>query len=356
MRTELEQFSSELPFGTKSSSAWLTSCQLKMMGLSSLALRVAPKQPLKVCALVFLTLQNTALVLATKFSYRESATQYVVSSVITCSESLKLVLSCALVLSLEGKSAFAAALREMPTSAIRLSLPSILYVVQNNLLFEGVRLLSPTMYAACSQTKILTSAFFGIILLKTWLTRRQVFALFVLVVGMIFVQIGDTSFTADEHVRSSAPFYGFVVVLTASITSGFAGAYLEKIYKEFGIERDKQRSIWFRNTQLACFSVPFAALTMYWRDGNRISVSGTFVGYDGVVIFIIALQAIGGLVVAAVMRYASNVLKCFAVSLSICNCALATTYLFNDGKSSMGMYQAIGILLVIGATFAYTAK
>ena len=50
-----------------------------------------------------------------------------------------------------------------------------------------------------------------------------------------------------------------------------------------------------------------------WRDGERLRANeGVFQGYDGVVLLVIALQAIGGLVIAAVLRYAGNVLKCFA--------------------------------------------
>jgi len=71
------------------------------------------------------------------------------------------------------------------------------------------------------------------------------------------------------------------------------------------------------------------------------------------VLLVIALQAAGGLVVAAVLRYAGNVLKCFAVSISICNCALAATVFANDGHN-LSVTASLGIAVVIGSMFLYS--
>ena len=304
-------------------------------------------------ALFILTIQNTALVLVTKFSYRTAATPYVVSTVIASAELVKLVLSYILLVASDGQSAARDALREVPSNATRLAVPSVLYVIQNNLLFEGVRLLSPTAYMVCSQSKILTSAICSVLLLGTRITRKQYVALLVLVCGMIMVQNeeGHRSNVPSDRARPEDTLRGMVAVLTAAFTSGFAGAYLEKMYKEVDAQK---RSVWFRNAQLACFSLPVALIGSVWRDGERLRANeSVFQGYDSVVLLVIALQAAGGLVVAAVLRYAGNVLKCFAVSISICNCALATTAFANDGHN-LSVTASLGIALVIGSTFLYS--
>jgi len=308
---------------------------------------------LKSIALLALTLQNTALVLVTKFSYRKAAEPYAVSTVVVCSECVKCISSVLLMLCTGENLASRRTLFETHSSALRIALPSILYVIQNNLLFEGVRLLNPTSYMVCSQVKILTSAFFAFVLLKTAVTRRQCFALFLLVFGMILVQcVGVTSNTITAY---HSPLTGLAMVFAAACTSGFAGAYLEKIYKESG--ENNTHSIWFRNLQLACFSVPVAMCAMIWKDSQIVLLRGVFYGYDVFVVVIIILQAIGGLVVAVVMRYASNVMKCFAISLSICNCAFVTSYLFPDtSNAGLSAHQMLGIGLVIGSTFLYTMK
>ncbi len=201
-------------------------------------------------ALIVLTIQNTALVLVTKFSYRESATPYVASTVIASAELVKLVLSSILLVASDGQNAATDALREVPSNAPRLAVPSVLYVIQNNLLFEGVRLLSPTAYVVCSQSKILTSAFWSVLLLRTRITRKQYVALLVLVCGMVMVQNdeGRGHDTSTDGAQTRETLRGIVAVFTAACTSGFAGAYLEKLYTH--ATGATQRSVWFRNAQL----------------------------------------------------------------------------------------------------------
>ena len=279
---------------------------------------------------------------------------YVASTVIASAELVKLGLSYILLVASDGQSAARDALREVPSNATRLAVPSVLYVIQNNLLFEGVRLLSPTAYMVCSQSKILTSAICSVLLLGTRITRKQYVSLMVLVCGMTMVQ-GEEGRGRDlpsDRARTEETLRGMVAVLTAAFTSGFAGAYLEKMYKEVGAEK---RSVWFRNAQLGCFSLPVAVIGSAWRDGEHLRANeGVFQGYDGVVLLVITLQAAGGLVVAAVLRYAGNVLKCFAVSISICNCAVATTFLSTNGGHGLSASSTLGIALVIGSTFLYS--
>ena len=307
-------------------------------------------------ALTTLTLQNTALVFLTKFSYSRGKTPYRVSTVIWCAESTKLVLSCCLLSISQGSIAVREAMCGVPANAVRLAAPSILYVIQNNLVFRGVQLLSPTLYMVCSQSKVLTTALCSVLLLGTKITRKQYAALFFLVCGMVIVQHfdQDTSTTplVSEQVSVRNTIEGIIVVLTAAFTSGFAGVCLERLYKEEGSEA---QTIWFKNVQLACLSLPVAALAGFWQ-GQITHEHSPFQGFDGVVGAIILLQAFGGLVVASVLRYAGNVTKCFAVSISICICAITTMYSSENrnGREIVGF--AFGIFLVISSTFLYSSK
>lgn len=308
----------------------------------------------KLLALAALTLQNTALVLLTKYSYRSSAEHYLVSTVVVCAEVVKLLLSYVLLVVSDDWRVAVEALREIPSSANRLLVPSLLYVFQNNLLFKGVRLLNPTTYTVCSQSKILSSALFSVLLLNTRITSRQCLSLVLLVIGMILVNVGEQpEDSAEIQLLGRSDMYtGVLAVLTAALTSGLAGTYLEKMYKEVGAT-PIVRSVWYRNAQLACFSVLVGAWTTYLNDGDVLRRTGIFQGYDIVVVGIILLQAIGGLVVATVLRYAGNVLKSFAISLSICNCAIATQ-LFAYDAHLISLSTLLGIAFVIFATFLYS--
>ena len=297
-------------------------------------------------------MQNTMLVLTTKYSYRGEASRYLPTTVIASSELVKLIVSCGLLLYTEGRSGASGALVDVCHNP-RLVIPSLLYVLQNNLLFESLRLLTPTLYMICSQSKILASAFFSILVLKTKLSHKQCIALIFLVFGMALVENADGAHgqRGEDKVHSSSWRYGIVLVLLASAISGLAGTCLEKIYRD---AQSAGRSIWFRNLQLAFFSLPLSLYVVYWRDAVRIRAHGAFQGYDYTVMSIICLQAVGGLIVAIVLKHAGNILKCYAVSISICICAVYTD-VFCAEVHSMQVRLYIGLIVVISSTFMYSA-
>ena len=62
---------------------------------------------------------------------------------------------------------------------------------------------------------------------------------------------------------------GVVCVLSAAITSGFAGVYFERILKKGG----HTVSIWVRNVQLSGFSMVCGLAMMHWKDGTAVSLT-----------------------------------------------------------------------------------
>jgi len=98
-----------------------------------------------------------------------------------------------------------------------------------------------------------------------------------------------------------------MAVTAACILSGLAGVYFEKILK------GSTASVWLRNVQLGIYSVILSAIFGVWlKDGNVIAERGFFVGYDIWTLSAIACQALGGLIVAVVVKYADNILKGFS--------------------------------------------
>ena len=95
------------------------------------------------------------LVLLLKHSFREEAAQYSQSSVVLLTEIVKLSL-CMMVVTYNVESSYHI-VREISKHAL-LWLPSLLYVIQNNLLLFGACRLSPVEFIICSQSKILTTA------------------------------------------------------------------------------------------------------------------------------------------------------------------------------------------------------
>lgn len=99
-------------------------------------------------------------------------------------------------------------------------------------------------------------------------------------------------------------------------------------------------------------SVVLGVFGIYFSgDSESVSSQGFFHGYTGLVWAVIALQAVGGLVVAVVVKYADNVLKGFAASFSIItSCVLC--YVFYDFKPTL--LFLVGAVLVNVSMYMYS--
>lgn len=75
----------------------------------------------------------------------------------------------------------------------KLSIPAVLYVLQNNLQYIAVSNLEPPVFICAYQMKILTTAFFSIVLLRKKIGLWQWFSLGMLAVGVAVVQIQSNS-------------------------------------------------------------------------------------------------------------------------------------------------------------------
>ena len=293
-----------------------------------------------------LIVQNTALVFTLQHAYRERARSFSTLVVTFLTETLKLVF-CVAVLKFRGKSDFAAVVR-YAVENIQLAVPAALYTAQTQLLFQGAKCLPPSVFVALSQTKIITTAIFSALLLNTKIFLRQKVSLLLLASGMIAVGHASASNDGqrwDEQENKRLVFRGVLAVVLASVTSGFAGCYLEKIFKENGC-------IWTRNMQLCFFSLPVTLLAILLCDGSLSSHTALFDGIDRVVCAVVILQAVGGLVVSGVMKFASSILKCYAVSISICLCASISMVYGNEKFDST---KFLGVLTVATAAVIYSS-
>ena len=74
-----------------------------------------------------------------------------------------------------------------------------------------------------------------------------------------------------------------------------------------------------QNFQLAVISLPFAlmGILLSSHDRSRISRLGFFHGYTPLTQFVVLYQAVGGLLIAAVVKAADSVAKGFATSIAI---------------------------------------
>ena len=160
------------------------------------------------------------------------------------------------------------------------------------------------------------------------------------------MQPADPSKAASESTTTEqSPMKGLIAVIVSCISSGFAGVYFEKILK------GSQGSIWLRNIQLGLFGSLTGVIGIWAKDGMAVVEKGFFFGYTKYVILVIAMQAVGGLLVAVVVKYADNILKGFATSFSIIISTVMSVYLFGF---MINTQFCVGAGLVILAIYLYS--
>ena len=237
---------------------------------------------------------------------------------------------------------------ESPLEVLKLCVPSLLYTIQNNLLYLALTNLDAATYQVLYQLKILTTAVFSAVLLKRQFSPLKWLSLVILTVGVAFVQ---TSGSGDAHHAAAAEdksanmrAAGLVAVLCATCTSGFAGIYFEKILK------GSSTTLWARNIQMGLPSVIIAYITVYFQDSAQVAKMGFFSGYTPMVWTVVTVQACGGLIVAVVVKYADNVLKVFATSFSIIVSCIVSAVLF-DFRPNLRFL--VGTALVMASTVMY---
>ncbi|CAL8308899.1 unnamed protein product [Lota lota] len=310
---------------------------------------------LKYLSLGVLVFQTTSLVLTMRYSrtIQGDGPRYLASSAVVVAELMKIVACLLLVLKEHSYSlrALNSILRQeilyKPIDTLKLAVPSGIYTLQNNLLYVALSNLDAATYQVTYQLKILTTALFSVSMLGRRLGVYQWLSLLILMAGVALVQWpSESPGSKEEEAQSTgSQFVGVAAVLVACCSSGFAGVYFEKILKE------SKQSVWVRNIQLGMFGLVFGLFGMLAYDGERVRQSGMFQGYNTITWTVVALQALGGLVIAAVIKYADNILKGFATSLSIILSTLISYFLLQDFDPSSVFFM--GAVLVIVATFLY---
>lgn len=227
--------------------------------------------------------------------------------------------------------------------------PATLYALQNNLAFYALTNLDPATYQVAYQLKILTTAIFSVTIMHKHIKRKQWFALFLLFIGVSLVQLPENDLNSTMKATNDGKnrFVGLLSVVACCVSSGFSGVYFERL-----IKFNANQSLWIRNFQLAIFCLLISVIAMFYQDYDQIRALGMLQGYSSLTWTVVFLQAFGGLVVAAVVKHADNVLKGFATSISIILSTLLSFILFDDFNPSNNFYM--GATVVIMSTIMYS--
>ncbi|XP_062891482.1 UDP-galactose translocator [Mobula hypostoma] len=306
---------------------------------------------LKYTCLVVLVIQNASVILCIRYVRTVPGDRFFTTSAVVAVEVLKL-LTCLLLLLFQRRGNVKELALHLYDSLIvhymdtlKMAIPSLIYTLQNNLQYIAISNLPAATFQVLYQFKILTTALFSVLMLKKSLGRLQWISLVILFLGIGVVQVTQEGSAGRDQVPGQSYLVGLLAVVISCISSGFAGVYFERILK------GTSASIWLRNIQLGLFGTLLGLGAMMSKDGPAIAQKGFFFAYTPLVWSVIFNQAFGGLLVAMVVKYADNILKGFAASVSIIISTVASVHLFGF---HLDLYFTLGAGLVITAVFLYS--
>jgi len=258
-----------------------------------------------------------------RYSRTQEGPRYFSSAAVVIGEVIKIFVTLAVILH-QNKYSWRSMGRDLlcdPLTAFKMTIPAGIYAIHNNILYYGLSNLEVPVYQVTNQLKIFSTAIFFTTLLKHKLPLQKWMSLFVLFVGISIVQIqGTSSGSTVDHNQNM--YLGLVAVSTAALTSGFASVYFEKIAK------GSSTPLWVLNFYLSVFGFIFSAVVTLVNDFHEIQELGFFYGWNFLVAVVVFNQALGGLVISVVVKFANTIIKGFISSLSIIFSTLFSVYFF----------------------------
>jgi UDP-sugar transporter A1/2/3 len=308
-------------------------------------------------SLVALTIHNNLTVFIMRYS-KILPEQYISSTAVVCTEICKFAISLILHIIFRvrelgsiKKYNLKMLVNELfgkESDALKTLVPACLYLVQNNLQYYSMTKLDPATFRISSQIKHVIIAVFTVVILKRRIYNHQWVSIFLLVFGIILVQFskGDKTTSSlssqDALINKSL---GLLSVFITCLSSGFAGVYFEKMLKKTKV------SPWARNVQLSLFSViPGYIIGCLIIDGKEIREKGFFSGYSRWTIYSIMCQTLTGFIVVIVIKYADNILKSFANSISIILGCIAQYFIFGF---DITFTFIVGCFIVLYSSYLY---
>jgi len=247
---------------------------------------------------------------------------------------------------------------EHPLDALKISVPALLYLVQNTLLYVAISNLAAPLFQVTYQGKLVTTAIVSVIMLQRKYSVKQWICLVVLCVGVAIVVLAEKKDKEEEPAKNKPPqslALGLLCVTVSCVCSALAGVYFEKVLKRATQNADgKDRapvSMWMRNMQLAFFSVVIAVMQGLGQGDQGGDPKSYLHGFSVWAWVLVGLQAGGGLLVAAVIKYADNVLKGLATGVSV---VVATTFSMVFFDTPLTPQFACGAILILGSVYIFS--
>jgi len=231
--------------------------------------------------------------------------------------------------------------------SLPMSVPGLIYLIQNKLIYIGLQNLESATYSMLCQLKLLTTAGFSVLILGKKFHGYQWKALILLFIGVILIQAGPakSSSSSDSLQQHGDVWMGTVAVIGVATLSGLAGVYFEYVLKG-----SSSFNIWDRNVQLSVYGMLFGFLSIPFSNTEMrfFQEKEVFYGWSKWTVLLLFTASFGGLLVSAVVAYTDNISKNFATSLAILLTSLVSYSVFGDLDPNLNFIcGTVAVLLAV---------
>ncbi|MGH0131381.1 UNVERIFIED_CONTAM: hypothetical protein FKN15_011486 [Acipenser sinensis] len=179
----------------------------------------------KLYCLTVMTLVAATYTVALRYTRTVSSQLYFSTTAVCIAEIIKLFISVGLLVKETGSvGRMLSSIREhvfgSPKELLKLSVPSLVYGIQNNMAFVALSNLDAAVYQVTYQLKIPCTALCTVLMLNRSLSKLQWFSVFMLCGGVTLVQWKPAE--ASNIQVEQNPLLGFVAIAIAVLCSGFA--------------------------------------------------------------------------------------------------------------------------------------
>jgi len=213
--------------------------------------------------------------------------------------------------------------------------------------------LNAAVFSVLVQCKLLFTASFSFAILRKRLKYMQIISLVLLTTGVMLININNMTSSKSEEMGSIMT--GVIATVSIAVSSGFASVYTEKVIKaQRNVNMVRQNySLAYMQVQLALVSLIIVGAYALIIDYQEIIKLGLWHGFTSGAAFSVVNSAFGGLLVAAVLKYADSVLKGYATAISVVMTGVLSRILFGV---ELNVIYGLGIVNVVCAVLLYNGR
>ena len=277
--------------------------------------------------------------------------EFLMITITLSSEVLKLIVSFCFYCTLPSAdyTHFVMGLRNV----LEFSIPAAVYFLNNNLVFFILANITSTEFQILSCLKTVFTAILFRCLLSRFLSLQKWMAILTLSCGAAVSQLSQANIVSEPSSGTNTELMdtvsmGAVATIASCLLSSFAGVYSEILLKREG----QVHSIHLQNVILYMWGVVFNAIAVVVLYRDELFSTSFFKGYGTLTWLLVVNNALSGLAISAVLKFADNIIRVFAHAGAMTITAVIGSAAFGHRVTAQ---LIVSIIIVSASTVSYAA-